>query len=68
MLYQPVGVSKPVRIQGSLVGQEEVDRVVRFIKENNQSDYDDEVLREIESLSAKEDEEGNLSTDNSEES
>lgn len=28
MLYQPVGVSKPVRIQGSLVGQEEVDRVV----------------------------------------
>ena len=39
MLYQPVGATKPVRIQGSLVEQDEVDRVVSFIKNYNSYDY-----------------------------
>ena len=67
MLYQPVGVTKPVRIQGSLVEQDEVDRVVSYIKEHNASDYDEEVLQEIEGLSVEEEGEGDPSSDNSEE-
>jgi len=35
LLYMPVGVTKPIRIQGSLVSKEEVDQVVRFVIENN---------------------------------
>ncbi len=54
MLYQPVGVTKPVRIQGSLVEQEEVDKVVSYIKSNSSYDYDEEILSEIDRLSAKE--------------
>ncbi len=54
MLYQPVGVTKPVRIQGSLVEQEEVDKVVNYIKEHNYADYDEEILTDIERLSARE--------------
>lgn len=54
MLYQPVGVTKPVRIQGSLVEQDEVDRVVSFIKNNSSYDYDESILSEIDRLAAKE--------------
>ncbi|MBR3356077.1 MAG: DNA translocase FtsK [Oscillospiraceae bacterium] len=64
MLYMPVGITKPVRIQGSLVDQEEVDRVVSYIKENNSSEYDDQIINDIERLSAKEKGKGSSSSDN----
>ena len=65
MLYMPVGVTKPVRIQGSLVDQEEVDRVVSYIKNNNSSEYDDQIISDIERLSAKEKGKGGSSSDSS---
>ncbi len=34
MLYSPVGVGKPIRIQGAFVSDEEREAVVQFIKEN----------------------------------
>jgi len=64
MLYMPVGVTKPVRIQGSLVEQEEVDKVVNYINKHNDSDYDDEILSDIERLSAKEKGKGGSNMDN----
>lgn len=64
MLYMPVGITKPVRIQGSLVDQEEVDRVVSYIKENNSSEYDDQIISDIERLSAKEKGKGSSASDN----
>jgi S-DNA-T family DNA segregation ATPase FtsK/SpoIIIE len=64
MLYMPVGITKPVRIQGSLVDQEEVDRVVSYIKENNSSEYDDQIISDIERLSAKEKGKGSASSEN----
>ena len=48
MLYNPLGASKPLRVQGCFVSDKEVENVVTFIKENGTSDYDDEVMREIE--------------------
>ena len=32
MLFYPVGEAKPLRIQGAFVSEEEVERVVDFIK------------------------------------
>ena len=32
MLFYPVGESKPIRIQGAFISEEEVERVVDFIK------------------------------------
>ena len=32
MLYMPIGASKPTRVQGAFVGDEEVERVVEFIR------------------------------------
>ncbi len=36
MLYSPVGMAKPMRVQGAFLDDEEVRRVVDFIKENNE--------------------------------
>lgn len=48
MLFNPVGVSKPVRLQGCYVSDEEVERVVDFIKSQGQCEYDSDVMEEIE--------------------
>lgn len=48
MLYAPVGVNKPMRCQGTFVSESEVERVVTFIKENNEPvQYDDEFVKNI---------------------
>ncbi len=52
MLYYPVGTAKPVRIQGCYTSDKEVEEVVRFIKEQEQSAYDEEVVQEIERQAA----------------
>ncbi len=44
MLYYPVGMSKPVRIQGAMVEEEEVEKVVSFIKKQVKAEYSEEVL------------------------
>ena len=36
MLYSPVGLSKPMRVQGAFLEDDEVRRVVDFIKDNNE--------------------------------
>ncbi len=48
MLYSPLGVGKPVRIQGCMITGEEVESVVSFVKESGTADYSDEIIREIE--------------------
>lgn len=48
MLYYPVGMPKPVRVQGCYVSDQEVEKVVNFIKNQEQSKYDDDVIKEIE--------------------
>ena len=48
MLYAPVGVNKPMRCQGTFVSESEVERVVTFIKENNDPVvYDEEFIKNI---------------------
>jgi len=49
MLFSPVGVSKPVRVQGCFLSDEEVESVVKFIKtQGEEKEYDEEVMKEIE--------------------
>ena len=48
MLYYPVGVPKPVRIQGCYLSDGEIEKVVNYIKGNNATNYSDEVQQEIE--------------------
>ena len=52
MLFSPVGSSKPNRIQGCFVSDEEVEAVVDYIKGDHSADYDDDVMVEIERQAA----------------
>lgn len=48
MLFYPVGESKPVRIQGAFISEEEVEKVVDFIKvQQNQCQYEEEIIEHI---------------------
>ncbi|MGN1328707.1 MAG: DNA translocase FtsK [Eubacterium sp.] len=48
MLYAPIGASKPVRVQGCFISDEEVEELCEFIKNQGESQYDDEIAKEIE--------------------
>jgi S-DNA-T family DNA segregation ATPase FtsK/SpoIIIE len=39
MLYLPVGASKPVRVQGAYVSEAEIDRLVEYVKAQQQAVY-----------------------------
>lgn len=50
MLYYPQGYTKPLRVQGAFVSDEEVQDVVDYIKGNNdEANYDERVTNHIES-------------------
>ncbi len=66
MLYFPVGMPKPLRVQGCWVSDKEVERVVDFIKNSFVLDYDQSVIDEIEKqaeLAAQKDAKGKESDD-----
>ena len=54
MLYCPVGLSKPVRVQGSYLSDEEIERVIDFVTSQGEVKYDDSVMQEIELKAAQE--------------
>ena len=54
MLYAPVGAQKPARVQGAFVSDEEVERVVEYVKDHNAPVvYDQEFEFSIENEAAK---------------
>ncbi len=52
MLYYPVGIPKPIRVQGCYLSDKEVESVVTFIKNQEQTVYDDDVMKEIDKNAA----------------
>jgi S-DNA-T family DNA segregation ATPase FtsK/SpoIIIE len=53
MLFYPLGEAKPLRIQGAFVSEEEVERIVEFIKkQKTELNYEKEIIDEIESSSS----------------
>ena len=54
MLYYPMGIAKPIRIQGCFVTDTEVESVVEFIKSGKAAEYDEHISEEINRLAAQE--------------
>ncbi len=48
MLYNPQEFSKPKRVQGCYVKDNEIEKVVEFIKNEAKAQYDDNIMEEIE--------------------
>lgn len=49
MLFMPMGASKPTRIQGAFISDKEVERIVEFIKDTSQAEYNEDISEKINS-------------------
>lgn len=54
MLYAPVGSNAPMRAQCAFISDEEVESVVKFIKETQHPNYDEDAIKGIETVSIEE--------------
>lgn len=48
MLYFPIGTSKPMRVQGCFVSDKEVEKIVEYVKGQNEAIYDEDIIEKIE--------------------
>ena len=48
MLFSPLGVQKPMRVQGCFIDDREIEAVVDFIRKAASAEYDESVMEEIE--------------------
>lgn len=48
MLFFPSGAPKPVRVQGAFVSDDEVEKIVDFVKQNGTATYSEDILETIE--------------------
>ena len=48
MLFAPVGISKPMRVQGAFISDKEVEKIVDFLKSNGEVRYSEDILESIE--------------------
>ena len=48
MLFAPIGIGKPLRVQGCFVTDSEVESVAGYVKDHYVADYSQEVIQEIE--------------------
>ncbi len=53
MLFLPLGASKPVRVQGTYVKDEEIASVIEFIKRDFVAEYNQEMIENMEKMAAK---------------
>lgn len=54
MLFCPIGTSKPIRVQGCFVTNEEIEAITDFVKNSDKADYDNDIIDEIEKNAVKE--------------
>ncbi len=52
MLYMPNGQPKPVRVLGCYVSTQEIERVVSFIKQGADSEYNEEIMQAVDRIAA----------------
>lgn len=48
MLFSPLGSIKPVRVQGCYVTEEEIEKVVNYVKNGEEAEYDPSIISGIE--------------------
>ncbi|OAB41396.1 FtsK/SpoIIIE family DNA translocase [Paenibacillus glacialis] len=56
MLFLPMGSSKPIRVQGAYLTDQEVENIVDYVRDQGQAVYDESLVPEIEESTADADE------------
>ena len=59
MLFAPIGANKPIRVQGAFISDDEVEKLVEFVKAQREPEYDNTVTQEAEKEAEKESAEDN---------
>ena len=59
MLFAPIGANKPIRVQGAFIYDNEVEKLVEFVKAQREPEYDNTVTQEAEKEAEKESAEDN---------
>ena len=59
MLFAPIGANKPIRVQGAFISDNEVEKLVEFVKAQREPEYDNTVTQEAEKEAEKESAEDN---------
>ena len=54
MLFAPIGANKPIRVQGAFISDNEVEKLVEFVKAQREPEYDNTVTQEAEKEAEKE--------------
>lgn len=57
MLFQPIDQNKPTRVQGAFISDQDVENVVKFIKDESTTDYDEKMVVSDEEIREDENEE-----------
>nr|WP_068785992.1 DNA translocase FtsK 4TM domain-containing protein [Paenibacillus phocaensis] len=47
MLYMPMGASKPIRVQGAFMSDQEVETIVNYVRGQGQAEYDESLVPEV---------------------
>ena len=47
MLFYPVGMQKPIRVQGAFISEKEVENIVTYLKDQHQAHYSEKILNQI---------------------
>ncbi|SMF02768.1 DNA segregation ATPase FtsK/SpoIIIE, S-DNA-T family [Paenibacillus barengoltzii] len=48
MLYMPMGASKPIRVQGAFMSDQEVEAIVNYVRGQGQAEYDESLVPEVD--------------------
>lgn len=48
MLFMPMGSSKPIRVQGAFMTDQEVETIVNYVREQGEAKYDESLVPEID--------------------
>lgn len=48
MLFMPMGASKPIRVQGAFMSDQEVEAIVNYVRGQGQAEYDDSLVPEVD--------------------
>jgi len=48
MLFYPVGLQKPIRVQGAFVSDKEIENIVTYLKDRKKQEYDEKIMKQLD--------------------
>lgn len=56
MLFMPMGASKPIRVQGAFMSDQEVETIVHYVRSQGEAEYDESIVPELDDAGMAEEE------------